>query len=75
MNGKGRLVTVNIERVKNMPLVHVELLEGRSEEQLTNLVKDMTDVIAKNTGAPKENIHIVVNEMKKGTYSVGGEWK
>ena len=29
-----------------MPLVHIELIEGRSEEQLKNLVKDVTDAIS-----------------------------
>ncbi|MGC3042208.1 tautomerase family protein, partial [Enterococcus faecalis] len=26
-----------------MPYVHVELIEGRTEEQLTNMVKDITE--------------------------------
>ncbi|MGO1224435.1 MAG: tautomerase family protein, partial [Leuconostoc falkenbergense] len=28
-----------------MPIVQVELLEGRSHEQLAKMVKDITDVI------------------------------
>ncbi|ALS01579.1 4-oxalocrotonate tautomerase [Enterococcus silesiacus] len=58
-----------------MPFIHVELVEGRSEEQLTNMVKEITEVVSKNTGAPKENIHVIVNEMKKGRYAQGGQWK
>ena len=30
-----------------MPFVHVELIEGRTEEQLTNMVKDITEVCQK----------------------------
>ena len=56
-----------------MPFVHVELIEGRTEEQLTNMVKDITEAVSKNAGAPKENIH--VNELKKDRYAQGGEWK
>ena len=41
-----------------MPFVHVELIEGRTEEQLTNMVKDITEAVSKNAGAPKENIHV-----------------
>lgn len=48
-----------------MPFVHVELIEGRTEEQLTNMVKDITEAVSKNAGAPKENIHVIVNELKK----------
>ncbi|MGQ4818096.1 tautomerase family protein, partial [Enterococcus faecium] len=29
----------------------------------------------KNAGAPKENIHVIVNELKKERYAQGGEWK
>lgn len=58
-----------------MPFVHIELIEGRSEEQLTNMVKEVTQVVSKNTGAPEQNIHVIVNEMKKDRYAQGGEWK
>ncbi|EGO5032358.1 2-hydroxymuconate tautomerase [Enterococcus faecalis] len=56
-----------------MPFVHVELIEGRTEEQLTNMVKDITEAVSKNAGAPKENIHVIVNELKKDRYAQGGE--
>lgn len=58
-----------------MPFVHIELIEGRSEEQLTAMVKEVTQVISKNTGAPEQNIHVIVNEMRKDRYAQGGEWK
>ena len=58
-----------------MPLVHIELIEGRSEEQLRNLVKDVTDAVTKNTGAPAEHVHVVLSEMKKNRYSVAGVLK
>ncbi|WP_353990375.1 2-hydroxymuconate tautomerase [Pediococcus argentinicus] len=58
-----------------MPLVHIDLIEGRSEEQLRQMVRDVTDAIVKNTGAPAEHVHVVLNEMKKNHYSVGGVLK
>lgn len=59
-----------------MPFVHIELLEGRSPEALDKVVKEVTESIHKNTGAPKEHIHIIINELKKGSqYAQGGEWK
>lgn len=58
-----------------MPFIHVELIEGRSEEQLTTMVKEITEVVSKNTGAPQENIHVIVNEIKKDRYAQGGQWK
>lgn len=53
-----------------MPLVHIDLIEGRSEEQLKGLVKDVTAAIAKNANVPEERIHIVLNEMRPDRYSV-----
>lgn len=58
-----------------MPFIHVELVEGRSQEQLTNMMKEITEAVHKNTGAPKEHIHVIINEMKQGTYDVNGDWK
>lgn len=58
-----------------MPIVHIDLIAGRSQEQLKNLVKDVTDVVSKNTGAPAEHIHVILSEMQKNHYSVGGVLK
>ncbi|MBO0449957.1 4-oxalocrotonate tautomerase [Enterococcus sp. MJM12] len=58
-----------------MPFVHIELVEGRNKEQLAAMMKDVTEAVHKNTGAPKEHIHVIINEMKKGTYAVNGEFK
>ncbi|MGX5377095.1 2-hydroxymuconate tautomerase [Ligilactobacillus sp. LYQ135] len=58
-----------------MPLVHIELIEGRSQEQLKQLVADVTTAVTKNTGAPAEHVHVVLNEMRKDRYAVGGVLK
>ncbi|MCP0888097.1 4-oxalocrotonate tautomerase [Ligilactobacillus sp. WILCCON 0076] len=58
-----------------MPLVHIELIAGRSEEQLKDLVKDVTNAVTKNTGAPAEHVHVVLNEMQTNRYAVGGVLK
>ena len=33
-----------------MPFIHIEMLEGRTREQKEALVKDVTEVVSKNTG-------------------------
>lgn len=58
-----------------MPLVHIELIEGRSQEQLKALCADVTAAVVKNTGAPAEHVHVVLSEMRKDRYSVGGVLK
>lgn len=58
-----------------MPLVHIELVAGRSQEQLKQLCADVTDAIVKNTGAPAEHVHVILSEMAKDRYAVGGVLK
>ncbi|MFC6182024.1 2-hydroxymuconate tautomerase [Lactiplantibacillus daowaiensis] len=65
----------NHSRSDNMPIVHIDLIAGRSQEQLKSLVKDVTDAVSKNTGAPAEHIHVILSEMQKNRYSVGGVLK
>lgn len=49
-----------------MPFIHIEMLEGRTFEQKKALVEEVTEVVSKHTGAPKENIYIIINDLKKG---------
>lgn len=48
-----------------MPIVHIDLLEGRTQEQLSNMARKVTEAIVNTTGAKSESVHIVINEMKK----------
>ncbi|EAG4094264.1 4-oxalocrotonate tautomerase, partial [Listeria monocytogenes] len=47
-------------------------LEGRTDDQKKALVSEVTEVVSKNLKAPKENIHVILEEMKKTDYGVGG---
>ena len=58
-----------------MPVVHIEVIKGRADDQLTDLMKDGTEAVDKNTGAPKEHIHVIINELGKHSYGQGGEWR
>ncbi|MGJ6523903.1 2-hydroxymuconate tautomerase [Listeria monocytogenes] len=55
-----------------MPFVTIQFLEGRKDDQKKALVSEVTEVVAKNLKAPKENIHVILEEMKKTDYGVGG---
>ncbi|EJQ0571183.1 4-oxalocrotonate tautomerase [Listeria innocua] len=59
-------------RGEKMPFVTIQFLEGRSDDQKKALVSEVTDVVSKNLKAPKENIHVILEEMKKTDYGVGG---
>ncbi len=55
-----------------MPIVTIKMLEGRTNEQKHQLVKSVTDAVSESVNAPKENISIIIEEMKKEHYAVGG---
>lgn len=56
-----------------MPFIHVEMLEGRTKEQKTALVKDLTQVVSTHTGAPSEAIHIIISEIKPENLGQNGQ--
>ncbi|ASE36020.1 MULTISPECIES: 2-hydroxymuconate tautomerase [Staphylococcus] len=55
-----------------MPIINVKLIEGRSDEQLKDLVTEVTNAVEKSTGANREAIHVIIEEMKKEHYGVAG---
>lgn len=58
-----------------MPFVRIDLFEGRSPEQKANIAREVTEVISKHANAPKENIHVIINDLPEGTYFPAGEMK
>lgn len=55
-----------------MPIITVKMIEGRTEEQKKALVEKVTEAVAETTGAPKENVTIIIEEMAKNHYATGG---
>lgn len=55
-----------------MPIVKINLLAGRSNDQLRGLVADVTTAVVKNTGCQPADVHVILNEMQPNHYSVGG---
>jgi len=45
-----------------MPVVTVEVLEGRTLEQKRNLVRDLVEAVSKNFKVKKEGVQVVIHE-------------
>ncbi|WP_159319453.1 4-oxalocrotonate tautomerase [Streptococcus pyogenes] len=58
-----------------MPFVTIDLFEGRSQEQKNQLAREVTEVVSRIAKAPKENIHVFINDIPEGTYYPQGEMK
>jgi len=55
-----------------MPIVQVELIEGRTVEQKRSLVAKVTQAIVESIGAPAENVTIIIRDMPKENFSKAG---
>ena len=48
-----------------MPFVKIDLFEGRTEEQKIELAREVTEVVSRVAKAPKEAIHVFINDMRR----------
>lgn len=55
-----------------MPVVRIEMYEGRSMEQKRELVRGVTDVVARVTGNSADDVHVIIEEVKRENWSIGG---
>lgn len=58
-----------------MPLIQIDLLKGRSRQQIKRLVKDITDAVVEDAGAKREAVNIVIRESDPGHIASGGVLK
>lgn len=55
-----------------MPVVTVEMWEGRTIEQKKQLVEGITDSLVK-IGVPQEAIHVIIKDVPKYNWGHGGK--
>ena len=60
------------EEENAVPLVIVKMLEGRSVEQKRRLVREITDVVVKFTGAPEEQVDVLVEDYPRENWAKAG---
>jgi len=56
-----------------MPLVQVNILEGRTDEQKEVLIHELTEACCRAIGAPRETVRVLINEMPKQNCGIGGQ--
>jgi len=55
-----------------MPFITIQMLSGRSKEQKKRLVEEVTKDIAEICNIKPENVWIVIEEVEKEHWAVGG---
>ena len=62
-----------VETVLIMPIIRVEILPGRSVEQKRELVEVLTRETARIAGCSEQSIYVVIEDVRKENWGVGGE--
>lgn len=56
-----------------MPLVNIQLMEGRPQEKIDALIKNVTETVSHSLDSPTENIRVIVTEVPKTHWGIGGK--
>lgn len=56
-----------------MPIVEIHLLEGRTVEQKRLLIAKVTQSLHEAIGAPSESVRVILHEMAKEHFGIGGK--
>ena len=57
----------------SLPIVQIDLLEGRTTEQKRLLAEKVTQAIEESIGATPESISIIIRDMAKENYAKAGK--
>lgn len=55
-----------------MPIAHINIMEGRTDEQKERLVAEVTAAISRSVDAPEQNVRVLIHEVPKQNWGIGG---
>ena len=55
-----------------MPIVHIYMFEGRTDDQKSEMVKGVTKAISSAAGIPDSSTTIVLHDTKRSDWAQGG---
>jgi 4-oxalocrotonate tautomerase len=55
-----------------MPIIQVNMFEGRTLEQKRELVANMTDAVVKSLSCKADDVRIILQEMARQDYAIAG---
>lgn len=56
-----------------LPIINVQILKGRSEQDIQSFIRALTDTTSENLNVPKERVRVIVQEVPRDRWAVGGE--
>ena len=54
-------------------IAQLYILEGRTDTQKENLISEVTDAMVRAIDAPKDRVRVIITEMPKTHFGIGGE--
>ncbi|WP_303875273.1 MULTISPECIES: 2-hydroxymuconate tautomerase [Stutzerimonas] len=56
-----------------MPIAQLYILEGRTDEQKETLIREVSEAMSRSLDAPLERVRVIITEMPKNHFGIGGE--
>lgn len=56
-----------------MPIVQVNMIEGRTDEQKEKLIVEVTKAVVTALDAPQESVRVMISEYPKTQFGIGGK--
>ena len=56
-----------------MPFAHIFMLQGRTDEQKKAVIEKVTQAIMEAVSAPRENVRVIIQEIPKTQWGIGGK--
>jgi len=56
-----------------MPIVTIDLWEGRTVEQKREIVRAVTSAVANAAGCPPDAVWVVIRDVSKDNWGMGGK--
>ncbi|MBA4493561.1 4-oxalocrotonate tautomerase [Paenactinomyces guangxiensis] len=55
-----------------MPIVNIQILQGRPEEKVKEVISNVTEVICTTLDVPEETVRVLVSEVPTTHWGIGG---
>ncbi|MDL0431835.1 2-hydroxymuconate tautomerase [Marinobacter sp. TBZ242] len=56
-----------------MPIAQLYILEGRTDEQKENLIREVSEAMSRTIDSPIERVRVIITEMPKNHFGIAGE--